>query len=206
MCKGSDIIKVAAVAAAVYTGGASMGLWGAAEAAGAGAAAAGAAGGAAGGTGLTLGAAGATGLTAGAAGTGLSTAAAGAGFDAGLASLFASGAGAVAAGTALADGTQAAAPAARTASGGTSTGASFLGALKTGAQLAPLASLAMMGMQPKMEAQGIPGVSPAPDSQAAKTPAPNIFKKKIQGIDPTQTSGVGGVSDISLGKATVLGQ
>lgn len=202
MCKGSDILKVAAIGAAIYTGGASMGLFGAAE----GAAAAGIAGGAAGGTGLTLGTAGATGLTAGAAGAaGFGTAAATAGFDAGLASLFASGAGAVAAGTALADGTQAAAPAAGTASGGTSTGASFLGALKTGAQLAPLASLAMMGMQPKMEAQGIPGVSPAPDSQAAKTPAPNIFKKKIQGIDPTQTSGVGGVTDLTLGRATVLG-
>lgn len=46
MCKGSDLLKVAAIGAAAYTGGASMGLWGAAEGAGAvaGAAGAGAAG------------------------------------------------------------------------------------------------------------------------------------------------------------------
>lgn len=31
MCSGKDVMKVAGVAAAVYTGGASMGLWGAAE-------------------------------------------------------------------------------------------------------------------------------------------------------------------------------
>lgn len=43
MCKGSDVLKVAAVAAAVYTGGTSLGLFGA-EAAGAGAAGAAAAG------------------------------------------------------------------------------------------------------------------------------------------------------------------
>ena len=187
MCKGSDIIKVAAVAAAVYTGGASAGLWGAAEGVGAAAG--------------TLGTANAVGAAGGdALGSLIAGNAANWGID-----IAAGVGGAAAAGTALADGTQVAVAPAAASGAAEGTGASFLGALKTGAQLAPLASLAMAGMQPKMEAQGIPGVSPAPSSQAASTPAPNIFKKKIQGIDPTKTSGVGGVSDISLGKATVLG-
>jgi len=85
------------------------------------------------------------------------------------------------------------------------TGATVLSALKTGAQLAPLASLAAsLGANPLQEAQGVP--SPTKPAQAASTPAPNIFKKKLQALgDPTKVSGVGGVTDLSLGKATVLG-
>ena len=89
--------------------------------------------------------------------------------------------------------------------GAAKSGSGVLGALKTGAQLAPLANLAMMlGAEPTRQAQGVP--SPTGPGQATQTPAPNIFKKKLQGMgDPTKVSGVGGVSDISLGKATILG-
>lgn len=202
MCSGKDILTAAAVVATVYTGGAAAGLFGAAEGAGA-----------------------VAGSTAFAEGVGA------AGGDA-IGSLIASNAtnwgvtvapeiaalggtaaelGALSAGTALGtSGTQAAvAPAGEAgAATGAGTGSGIMGALKAGAQLAPLASLAMMaGGQPKMAAQGIPGPTAAPVSQAAQTPTPNIFKKKLGSLgDPTQTSGVGGVADVSLGKATVLGQ
>ena len=81
-----------------------------------------------------------------------------------------------------------------------------MSALRAGAQRAPLASLAMMaGGNPKMSALGSP--TPMPQSQAAQTPAPNIFKKKLSVLgDPTQTSGVGGVANTPLGRATVLGR
>lgn len=87
--------------------------------------------------------------------------------------------------------------------------------LATAAKIAPLvsggATIAQLmlgsGKQPASAAQGIPSPTAPAQSQAASTPAPNIFKKKLGALgDPTKTSGVSGVADITLGKATVLGQ
>ncbi len=209
MCGGGsgNVLKVLAVGALAATGLGLAGIGPMAGMFGAEAAAAGVAGGAAGGTGLSLGAGGATGLTLGSSGAaGLSASLAGAGFDAGIASAPAGGA---AAATALGGGTQSAGTASGTAAASGEAGAGgadIMGTLKAGAQLAPLASLAMMaGGNPKMAAQGVPTPDAAPVSQAAQTPAPNIFKKKLQGTDSTLSSGPGGVSDITLGRATVLG-
>lgn len=198
MCSGKDILKVAAVAATVYTGGAAAGLWGGAEGAGAIAGSEALANGVGAAGGDALGSL----IASNATNWGVSVApeiAALGGSAAELAALSGP-----QAGTALGNGTQAAAAPAGEA--GAKTGVDVMGALKAGAQLAPLASLAMMaGANPKMSALGTP--SGAPQSQAAQTPAPNIFKKKLSGLgDPTQASGVGGVADLSLGKATVLGQ
>lgn len=200
MCSGKDIIKVAAIGALGYFAGpAIMGALGGETAA----------------AGAALGASEATALGAMSVvdpitGAIMSQTAASAAGMAGSAltagELTALGSGAIGAGTALGStGTQAAvAPAGEAAAG--KTGFDVMGALKAGAQLAPLASLAgLAGGNPKLEAIGSPSAMPA--SQAAKTPAPNIFKKKLGALgDPTKASGVGGVTDLSLGKATVLGQ
>lgn len=192
MCSGKDILTAAAVVATVYTGGAAAGLWGAAEGAGSFAATMAAEDALAGGAGAAAGLAGDVGAM-----TTIGNAA-----IAADAAATAAAAGTVLGGT----GKQVAVGASGAAS--PSTGASIMGALKTGAQLAPLASLAMMaGGNPKMAAQGVPSPTAPPASQAASTPAPNIFKKKLSALgDPTKASGVGGVADLSLGKATVLGQ
>lgn len=191
---GKGLLQLAALAATVYTGGAAAGLWGGAEAA--------------------------TGAIAGseafASGVGA------AGGDA-IGSLMASNAanwgitvapeiaalGGSAAELAALAGPSASAAGATGAAGTTeaSTGAKVVGGLKTAAQLAPLASLAMAAQQPKMDSLGVASPTAPPTSQAAKTPNVNIFKKKLSAAgDPTQTSGPGGVTSLSLGKATVLGQ
>lgn len=198
MCSGKDIVKVAAIVASGYFAGpAIMGAFGG-EAAAAGAIGASEA--------TALGAMSVVDPITGAIMSQTAASAAGmAGSALTAGELTALGSGAIGAGTALGGGTQAAvAPAGKAAAG--KTGFDVMSALKAGAQLAPLASLAgLVGGNPKLEAIGSPSAVPA--SQAAKTPAPNIFKKKLGAMgDPTKASGVGGVTDLSLGKATVLGQ
>lgn len=201
MCSGSDILKVAAVAATVYTGGAAAGLWGAAEGAGAVAGSVELANGVGAAGGDALGSLIASNATNWGVNVAPEIAALG-GSAAELAALSGPQAGTALGGT----GTQVAVAPAGEASAGT--GANIMGALKTGAQLAPLATLAMMaGGNPKMAPQGVPSPTGPAQSQAAQTPAPNLFKKKLAGLgDPTKASGVGGVTDLTLGKATVLGQ
>jgi hypothetical protein len=198
MCSGKDILQVVGVVAAIYTGGAAAGLWGAAEGLGAGAIAGSEA--FASGVGAAGGDAVGSLIASNAANWGISVApeiAALGGSAAELAAIHQ-----ISAGTSVGGGLQAAQVPVGEA-GAAKSGSGIMGALKAGAQLAPLANLAtMLGANPAMESQG----SPQPMKQAAQTPAPNIFKKKMQGLgDPTKTSGVGGVSDISLGKATILG-
>jgi len=158
MCSGKDVMKVAGVAAAVYTGGAAAGLWGAAEGAVA---------------------AGATEIGAGAIASGAGEA------------MVAGEAGGAAAGAAA-------------GSGALSTALKFAPLLSGTASLAGLA----MGQQPQMGAQGVASPSGPPVSQAALTPAQNLFKKKLAGLgDPTMLTGSGGVDSgsLSLGRATILG-
>lgn len=196
---GNGLLKLAAIAAAVYTAGTAAGVFG-----------------------EVAGAAETTGAVAGS--EALANGVGAAGGDA-LGSLIASNAtnwginvapeiaalgGSAAELSALSQATSGskAAGVAAAAPAGESKASSVFGALKAGAQLAPLASLAtMLGGNPKMAAQGTPMSTPStpPETQAARIPAVNIFKKKLQGIDPTKLSGVSGVSDLTLGKATILG-
>lgn len=200
MCSGSDVMKVVGIAAAVYTGGASLGMWGGA-AEGAGALAAGEISGEIAGAG---------------AGAGMSVvdAATGAVMSstpavlAGGSPEYLSALGSVASGVSAATsgGTGAAAPAASGAGG--LTGAKALSALSTAAKFAPLAQLAMSTMAPSMPDVKIPSPVAPPPGQASQTPEQSIFKKALRGMgDPTALTGPGGVSNTSLtlGKATVLG-
>lgn len=219
MCGGGDIFKVAALAAGAYFLGPAMfgGLEGTTALTATGEALAGDA---LAGAGIEA----ATGLTAGelAAGAGLTAAetAAGAAFtanatstalaDAGIeaatgltSSELASGAGLTASEAAAAG---AAASQAASAPSGLSS-KDVMSGLKTAAQLAPLVALAAAPQMPSGSPTALAPVAEPPSSQAASTPAPNIFKKKMKSLgDPTMTSGTGGVTDLSLGKATILGR
>ncbi len=188
MCSGRDIVQGAAIGLGVYAGGAAAGLWGTG---------AGATGAVAGSEAFanTVGAAGGDALgsliASNAPAWGVSVAPEIAALGAGAAGAGAAGAGAAGAGAAPAG----AAP------------AGAAGALQTAAQLAPLASLVTLAGvgRPQPAMLGTPVA--APRAQAAQTPAPNIFKKRLSVLgDPTKVSGAGGVTDLTLGKATVLGR
>ena len=201
MCSGKDIVTAAAVVATVYTGGAAAGLWGAAEAG-----AVGASGAIAGSEAFASGVGAAGGdaigslIASNAANWGMSVAPEIAALGGSAAELAA-----ISASTAATGGEAGAA-----AGAGAGSGASVGGALTTAAKFAPLASLAMVGMQPKLSAVSPSGAiappAPPPAGQASQTPEQSIFKKALRGAgDPTMLTGSGGVSSMSLGKATVLG-
>lgn len=215
MCKGQDILKVAAVAAAVYTGGTSLGLFGAEAGAALGAAEGAAA--------LGAGEAAVGGMSVVDAATGAvmsSTAAAQAGMaPAYLAEAAVAGGAAGTMAAAGGEGAAAAAAAAPAAAGGTgaATGAStWLQTAKTvapfvsaaGSALTGIAALSGAGARGMPQAAEMPA---APNAQAGVTPdLYAVLKKKnallFAGAGPESTDLTkGSASAVNLGKNALLG-
>ena len=199
MCKGSDILKVAAVAAAVYTGGASMGLFGAAE---------GTAAAAGGFDALT-----AADAAAGAAGTSLAAGATGAETISAMgAAETAAGATSAAAG---AYGTGGVATGGTSSTSGAATGANtWLQTAKTVAPFVSAAGSALTGVAALAGSRArIPGQSDVPLLGAQPGAAPDIYatlKRKnalLFGGSGAESTDLGGGSAPapSLGRNTLLG-